>query len=246
VGPVVGAAVLLVLVGCTPGPGAMPTHGTPPSHHAAATPSPTPTPTGLPVGALLRVSGVAVADDGGRVRVVETVSGPTAGEGTEDAAMTAAGCSGEGYTWQSSFPGTPQWLHLDMTATPVSGPAWPTDGDHQIFLLGASGSDTVAWTGSWHTAQAYCASGYAVIPGHATGVAPVVGDADASTSWQTGRFGFGWDWGERDQPPPDVKVAFEGCRLELSAVAQPFAARFVRPPADPIYGQACEFGTQPG
>jgi hypothetical protein len=240
-----GAAAVIVafsLAGCVPhsDPDA-PTSAAPTTSRVA---SPSPTPTGLPADALLRISAVAVSDDGTRVRIVETVNGPTAGDGSEDAAMTAAQCSGDGYTWQSDFPGTPQWLHLDMTATLLDGAAWPTDDDHAIFLVGASGRDTVAWTGSWHNGQAYCSSGYAVIPGHATGVAPVVGDADAMTSWQTGRFGFGWDWGERDDTPADVKVAFDDCRLELSDAAQPFASRLVRPPADATYGQPCLFGTE--
>jgi hypothetical protein len=243
-GIAVGGLLVISLAGCTPVTEPDASSGHAPGPSASVTPTPTPTATGLPAGALLRVSAVAVSDTGASVRIVETVSGPVVGDGSEDAAMTAAQCSGDGYTWQTDFPGTPQWLHLDMTATAVGGPAWPTDDDHQIFLTGASGWDTVAWSGSWHHAQAACASGYAVIPGHATGVAPVVGDADARTSWQTGRFGFGWDWGERDDVPPNLKVDLQDCRIELSTEAQAVASRFVREASQPGYGQACLFGSE--
>jgi hypothetical protein len=230
------------LVGCTPHSDPEATTSAPATARTTSTPSPTPT--GLPAGALLRISGVAVADDGTQVRIVETVLGPTTGDGSEDSAMVAADCSGDGYSWQTEFPGAPQWLHLDMTATLLSGSAWPDDGEHEIFLTGGNGMDSVAWAGSWHHAQAPCASGYAVIPGHATGVSPVVGDAAARTSWQTGRFGFGWDptFGDGDQTT--ARVVMQDCRVELSSIAQSVPALGTRAAGDPATGQPCEFGTR--
>jgi len=216
---------------------------------ASATPSPAPAPTGLPAGVLLRVSAVAVADDGSRARLVETVSGPVAAAGDEDATMQAAECAGDGYTWRDDFPGVPRWLHLDLTSTLLNEGAWPASSstnDYDIAVMGASGWDTVAWSGAWHHAQAPCASGYAVIPGRATGLAPVIEDgSNPQKSWETGRYGFFWGSGEGDAPTRP-QVTFESCNLELSTAAQPHAANLPREDAQPGYGQPCVFGRTSG
>ena len=239
-GIAVAVALALALTGCTP-------HSTPksvttaksgvPSH--AGTPSATPM--GLPPGVLFRVSTTALAPDGGRARLVETVSDPLPPDGTEDAKMTASQCDGNGFTWRSSYPSTGiQWLHVEMTTT-VQGTNWL--GNDGLLIFSGARLGNTAWTGSVDPFQAYCADAAAVrVPGDAAGVTPVTNDPAADTAWQSGQWGFS-AVAEEGDATPQPGVTFPDCTIELGSAAQAYADRLPRMPQ--TYAAGCMFGTQP-
>jgi hypothetical protein len=238
------AAVVLALTGCF-------AHSTPSRpvaaattspHPAAPTASPTPTATpssaALPASTLLRITADAAADGGATAHLVLTVDAPTAGDGSEPGRMTAAGCdTGD---WATRFP-SPQWLRMHLVTTATSG-TWSTQDPIEVF--GSTRWDSQAWTGSWTTFEASCASGIAVIPGSAEGVAPVSAGTSTtdSTTWQSADWGFVWATDGDD--PSSQHFAFTSCSIELGPAAQSDAAALTRWPDAAGYraNGDCEFG----
>ncbi|HEY4225858.1 MAG TPA: hypothetical protein VGM70_08600 [Pseudolysinimonas sp.] len=243
---VIGAAILLA--GCAPSTHpaagasghAVTTPKTATSTAAAASstakPGPTPNPasTALAANAIIRITTTVTATTGAVAELVETVLAPAPADGSEGAAMSAAGCDGS--EWPTEYP-HPSWTHVTVAATLLSGASWPSEDPILTFSGGYWGYS--AWTGAWGGFEAPCSDGLQGIPGTATGIVPA--DADAAPLSQASATGgsFGFVWASDADEPSDMHFSFTSCTIEPGPAAGAAAARFTRVPASDGFPIMC-------
>jgi hypothetical protein len=207
-----------------------------PTHSASPTtePSATAGPAALPSNAIIRITTTVTASTGAVAKLVETVLAPQAPSGTENAAMSAAGCDDS--DWATQFP-HPAWVHVNVATSLVSGSVWPTED----VVLTFSGTywGYAAWAGQQYGFEAPCSDGIQEIPGTSTAVVPVDPSAAAGsrTSATGGSFGFAWASDADD--PSDMHFAFTSCTIEIGPAAGAAASLFVRVPASDGYPVMC-------
>ena len=203
------------------------------SGSAAPTTSPSPSSSALPSNALLRMTATVTASTGAVARLVETAYAPSAGDGSELAAMSAAGCDDS--DWKTLFP-APQWVRVTETATLISGSSWPAED--AILINSGNAYGVAAWSGDQTGFEAACADGIVTVPGTAQAVLPVeVTPVSDQKNWFDGPWGF--EWAEDVAQPSDMHFAFTGCTIEAGPAAGSKASLFVRHLASGGFAQMC-------
>jgi hypothetical protein len=240
----VGAAILLA--GCAPSGPSQSTATKAANHQAGSTVTPMPTVSAtpkaapsataaaLPPTAIIRVTATVTASTGAVARLVETVLAPAPATGGEQAAMSAADC--EYGDWAGQFP-HPDWAHVSVTTTLVSGSSWPSED--AVLTFSGTSIGWVAWAGQVHGFEAPCSDGILDIPGSASAIVPVDPAAAAGTARSATGGSFGFVWASDADDPSDMHFAFTGCTIEAGPAAGPMASAFVRVPAFDGYPQMC-------
>lgn len=238
------SVVVLLAAAVTLGGCSAPTAQRPPASHPVSTASsassarptssadPGSDEAALPSDAIIRITATATARTGEVAKLVETVLAPVAGDGSEDATMSNAGCDG----WQAQFP-HPSWTHVSVAATLLSGSSWPSDD--AILTLSGTALGYSVWSGAWRTFQAPCSDGIQVIPGAAVAIVPADAGAAALTATSATGGPFGFTFANDSGDPSDMHFLFTGCTIEAGPAAGAAASHFTRAPAGGGFPAMC-------
>jgi hypothetical protein len=198
--------VVALLAGCAPSAEENQAAKTTPSSSASSAPSPTPTPT---IDVVAVISATAHNGTGETADLRLEIDAPRPTTAADISLMQSANCD--------PLPAVTGSGSLPMKLTTTTSTGWSAD---YLVPVIASSSVTEAWAGDWRTAQAYCADGFAIVPGTASGIdvfdtsAPV----DSSDSWGGGSYGISESIDSEGDTAHNVTIS--NCTITLGPAAQ--------------------------